>query len=50
MEDKQIRCVDCGNNFTFSARDQDFFRKNNFSDPKRCRDCRVKNKAQRAFK
>lgn len=43
--DKTIKCCDCGTDFIHAVRDQEFFATNNFSDPKRCRDCRAKKKA-----
>ena len=42
MPDKVLVCVDCGSDFTFTVRDQEFFAKQNppFNDPKRCKPCR----------
>lgn len=40
--DIQITCKDCGNEFTWSARDQQFFAEKGFSAPIRCKDCRMK--------
>lgn len=40
-EDRTLICADCGNSFTWSAREQEFFREMGFSNPpKRCRQCR----------
>ena len=48
MEDKQIVCKDCGNEFTFTAGEQEFYQKKGFdNDPVRCPDCRKKRKAGR---
>ncbi len=47
MSDRQIACRDCGNNFTFTAGEQDFFNQKGFSDPVRCPDCRKKRKAEK---
>ena len=47
MEDKQIQCADCQRQFTFTARDQEFYQQRNMSDPKRCRECREVRKANR---
>lgn len=47
-KDKTIKCVDCGEDFTFTARDQEFYAEKGFTnEPKRCRDCRDKKKADR---
>lgn len=47
-KDKTIKCVDCGEDFTFTARDQEFYAEKGFTnEPKRCRDCRNKKKADR---
>lgn len=45
MPDITIKC-ECGNEFTFTERDQEFFKKMGFTTPKRCRICRAKHKAQ----
>jgi CxxC-x17-CxxC domain-containing protein len=39
--DKTLVCADCGQEFTFSADDQEFYSTRGFSDPKRCRSCRA---------
>ncbi|MDE6004179.1 MAG: zinc-ribbon domain containing protein [Oscillospiraceae bacterium] len=40
-EDKILVCKDCGNEFVFSAGEQQFYAEKNFShDPVRCKDCR----------
>ena len=39
-EDQQLMCSDCGQAFTFTAEDQDFFRERGYSAPKRCKPCR----------
>lgn len=40
MADQTIKCVDCGNDFQFTDRDQEFFASKGFTPPKRCRPCR----------
>ena len=50
MEDKKIVCQDCGKEFDFTVRDQEFYKENGFSEPKRCKDCREKRKQERAGK
>jgi CxxC-x17-CxxC domain-containing protein len=40
-EDKTLVCVDCGQEFVFSASEQDFFEEKRFTnEPKRCNSCR----------
>ena len=38
--DLQLTCSDCGQDFTFTAADQAFFRERGYSSPKRCKACR----------
>lgn len=38
--DQQLTCADCGQEFTFTAEDQAFFRERGYSAPKRCKACR----------
>ncbi len=46
-EDKTIACADCGTDFIHSADDQSRYAERGFTnEPKRCRDCREKRKAQ----
>lgn len=37
---KYIVCETCGEVFEFTANDQEFYKKNNFKEPKRCKKCR----------
>lgn len=47
MEDKTITCKDCGNQFAFTAREQQFFAEKGFQNqPQRCRECRQARRAQ----
>ena len=46
MPNKYINCIDCRTEFEFTERDQEFFEKNEFSTPKRCKPCRAKKKAR----
>jgi CxxC-x17-CxxC domain-containing protein len=39
---------DCGQSFTFSADDQEFFRERGFSAPKRCKTCRQAKKNEQS--
>ena len=45
--DKELSCQDCGQSFTFSADDQEFFAQKGYSEPKRCPSCRQARKAER---
>jgi len=46
--DKQLQCADCGNTFTFSASEQEFYANKGFTNtPKRCPDCRAAKKQAR---
>jgi len=48
FQDKTIQCTDCGNNFTFSAEEQELFQSRGYAnDPKRCLSCRQARKAER---
>ena len=47
---QKIVCQDCGKEFDFTVRDQEFYKENGFSEPKRCKDCREKRKQERASK
>lgn len=40
MESKFITCVQCENEFEFTAGEQKYFRDKGFDDPKRCPVCR----------
>lgn len=47
FEDKNLECTDCGQSFVHSAEDQARYAERGFTnEPKRCRDCREKRKAQ----
>jgi CxxC-x17-CxxC domain-containing protein len=45
--DKTLTCSDCGQSFTFSADDQEFFSGKGYTEPKRCPSCRQARKAER---
>jgi CxxC-x17-CxxC domain-containing protein len=41
--DRSLKCVDCGEEFVFSAGEQLFFRENGFQhEPKHCKRCKAK--------
>ncbi|MDQ2816813.1 MAG: zinc-ribbon domain containing protein [Candidatus Eremiobacteraeota bacterium] len=47
--DQLITCVDCGNQFTFTTGEQEFYAQKGFQNkPSRCPDCRQARKATRA--
>ena len=43
--DKALTCNDCGQEFTWSASEQEFFADRGFTEPKRCSSCRAARKA-----
>ena len=45
--DKTLTCADCGQEFVFTASEQDFYAQRNFTDPRRCPSCRASRKAAR---
>jgi CxxC-x17-CxxC domain-containing protein len=45
--DKNVTCQDCGQSFTFTADDQEFFNTKGYTEPKRCPSCRQVRKAER---
>lgn len=43
--DKTLVCKECGQEFTFTASEQEFYAEKGFTnEPQRCRDCRAKRK------
>jgi CxxC-x17-CxxC domain-containing protein len=46
-QDKVLTCADCGQEFTFTAAEQQFYADRGFSEPRRCSSCRAIRKAQR---
>lgn len=48
IEDKTIKCVDCGEDFVFTVGEQEFYRDHGLTHaPTRCRNCRETRKTQR---
>ena len=45
--DTTLTCRDCGQAFTFTSGEQEFYASRGFSEPSRCPDCRAARKAQR---
>ena len=47
--DKELTCNECSGIILWTARDQEFYKDNGFEDPKRCKECRQKRKAQKKW-
>lgn len=47
FQDKILTCADCGQEFAFSASEQQFYSDRQFSEPRRCPSCRASRKAAR---
>jgi CxxC-x17-CxxC domain-containing protein len=47
MPDTALTCRDCGQAFTFTSGEQDFYASRGYSEPSRCPDCRAARKAER---
>lgn len=45
--DRPLTCVQCGNEFTFTAEDQEFHSGRGYQDPKRCPTCRAERRQNR---
>jgi hypothetical protein len=47
FDNRELTCIDCRRNFTWSAGEQAFFQEKGFTEPpKRCPDCRQARKAR----
>ena len=46
-QDKTLTCVDCNQQFAFTATEQQFYADRQFSEPRRCPSCRAAKKAAR---
>ena len=47
FEDRTLVCEDCGEEWVFSADEQQFFNERGYQTPKRCKPCRQKRKMSR---
>ena len=47
VPDRELKCVDCGETFMFDSKEQEYFKKKGYEDPKRCKDCRKINREKR---
>ncbi len=45
--DMNLACADCGQEFVFTASEQDFYAQRGFTEPRRCPSCRASRKAAR---
>lgn len=45
--DRILTCADCGQEFAFTASEQEFYAQRQFTDPRRCASCRASRKAAR---
>jgi CxxC-x17-CxxC domain-containing protein len=45
--DRTLTCSDCGQEFVFTASEQQFYADRQFSEPRRCASCRASRKAAR---
>src|SRR6266496_2269574 len=45
--DTTLTCRDCGQAFTFTSGEQEFYASRGYSEPGRCPDCRAQRKAER---
>lgn len=41
-QDKTLICKECGQEFTFTAGEQEFYAEKGFQEPQRCKECRDK--------
>lgn len=46
-KEKKIICKDCGNEFTLTVGEQNFYEEKGFAEPVRCKECRNRRKAER---
>ncbi len=46
-QDIQLKCVTCGREFIFTAKEQEFFQSKGFREPRHCRECRQRRKQER---
>jgi len=44
-QDQTITCKDCGKEFVWTADEQEFYQEKGFNAPLRCKECRVKARA-----
>jgi CxxC-x17-CxxC domain-containing protein len=47
VQDKILKCRDCGQEFVFTSGEQDFYAQKGFNEPSRCSACRAARKSSR---
>ena len=47
MKDKTLTCEKCGQEFVFTAGEQEFYNEKGFTEPKKCKPCRDEAKKAR---
>jgi len=47
LEDRVLKCWECDEEFDFLVGEQEFFKKKEFSPPKRCKPCRDKRRKEK---
>jgi CxxC-x17-CxxC domain-containing protein len=48
FQEKSLQCTDCGNNFAFTAEEQEFFASKGYTnEPKRCPACRQNRRSEK---
>ena len=45
--DQHLTCADCGHDFVWSGKEQEFYKEKGYQPPKRCKDCRQAKKERR---
>ena len=40
MGDKEMNCKECGNKFTITVKDREWYAEKGFKEPRRCKACR----------
>lgn len=46
MQDKELVCKECGEKFTLTVDDQEWYKSKGFQEPKRCKSCRALRRAK----
>lgn len=46
MNEKSIKCKDCGKVFVITEKEQEWYKSKGFEEPKRCKDCRNTRKSK----
>lgn len=47
MEDTTLTCSDCNEEFIFTGGEREFYEEKGYDNPKRCKPCRDKRKAEK---